>query len=139
MGLIMKSYRDQDWVSPKVEIRPSAIHGKGMFAIAVFAQDEVVAVWGGRFVSRGAAEQVGLAGKAIQQIDEDVFEVFDRDQPGPTYYHNHSCEPNTGMGDEVTVGSHRVIGARHQPYKRVTSRGLPLAQALSHVVPCLHE
>lgn len=105
----MKAYRDQDWISPKVEIRPSAIHGKGMFALATFEQDEMVAVWGGRFVSRGDAEQARFAGKAVQQIGEGLFEVFDRDQPGPTYYHNHSCEPNTGMEDEVTIVAMRAV------------------------------
>lgn len=105
----MKAYRDQDWISPKVAIRPSGIHGKGMFAGAALARDEVVAVWGGQFVSHADAERAKLAGKAVQQIDDDVFEVFDRNQPGPSYYHNHSCESNTGMADEVTVVARRPI------------------------------
>lgn len=106
---MMKAYRDHDWISSKVEIRPSAIHGKGMFAVATLVQDEVVTVWGGRFVSGDDAARAKLAGKAVQQIGEGVFEVFDRDQPGLSYYHNHSCEPNTGMGDEVTIVALRTI------------------------------
>jgi uncharacterized protein len=104
-----KTYRDQDWISSKVEIRPSAIHGKGMFAVTALVRDEVVVVWGGTFVGRDDAEKARLAGKAVQQIEEGVFEVFDRDQPGPSYYHNHSCEPNTGMEDEVTIVALRTI------------------------------
>lgn len=105
----MKAYRDQDWISPKVEIRTSTIHGMGMFATAPVAQIEVVAIWGGHFVNESGVQQAKLAGKAVQQIDDDIFEVVDRDQPGPANYHNHSCEPNTGMGDEVTIVALRPI------------------------------
>lgn len=131
MGFIKRAYRDQDWISPKVEIRPSTIHGKGMFAVAALARDEVVAVWGGRFVSRGDAEQARVAGKAVQQIDEDVFEVFDRDQPGLTYYHNHSCEPNTGMRDEVTILALRAI----QPGEELTIDYAMVEANEDHVMP----
>ena len=127
----MKAYRDQDWMSPKVEIRSSAIHGKGMFAVAALAQDEVVAVWGGRFVSRGDAEQARLAGKAVQQIDEGLFEVIDRDQPGPTYYHNPSCEPNTGMGDEVTIVALHAV----RPGEELTIDYAMFEADEDHVIP----
>ncbi len=106
----MKKYRDQDWISSKVEVRPSGIHGKGMFATAAVGPGEVVTVWGGTFVSQRDAERARLTGKAVQQIDDGVFEVFDREQPGLSYYHNHSCEPNTGIGDEVTIVALRSIG-----------------------------
>ena len=107
----MKEYRKDDWISSKVEIRASITHSKGMFAVAPMEQGEVVAVWGGRFVNRAEADMVRLAGKAVQQIEEDVFEVFDYDKRGddPTYYHNHSCDPNTWMRDEVTIIARRDI------------------------------
>ncbi len=108
----MRRYREQDWISPKVEIRPSEIHGKGMFAVAPISQNEVVAIWGGDFVNGTQAEKARLSGKAIQQIDDDVFEVFEYDKRGegaPTYYHNHSCDPNTWMKDEVTISARRNI------------------------------
>lgn len=106
---MLGAYRDQDWISSKVEIRLSAIHGNGMFAVTAIAPREVVVVWGGTFVTWVDAERARLAGKAVQQIEEGVFEVFDREQPGWSYYHNHSCEPNTGMGDAVTIVALRAI------------------------------
>ena len=36
--------------SPKTEVRESKIHGRGLFARAAIAQDEVVAVKGGHIV-----------------------------------------------------------------------------------------
>ena len=80
-----------------------------MFATAAIEKGEVVAVWGGTFVNSTAADRARLTGKAVQQIDDEVFEVFDRSQPGPACYHNHSCAPNTGMADEVTVVALRPI------------------------------
>ena len=36
--------------SPKTEVRESKIHGRGLFAIADIAKDEIVAVKGGHIV-----------------------------------------------------------------------------------------
>lgn len=72
----MKSYRNKPWLSPKVEIRVSRIHGKGMFAVEPLSQSETVAVWGGSYVSRDEAERAKRANPdvRIQQIDDEVFE-----------------------------------------------------------------
>src|SRR5436853_64842 len=45
--MIPFSYR-----SPKTEVRESKIHGRGLFATADIAKDEVVAVKGGHIISR---------------------------------------------------------------------------------------
>ena len=45
--MIPLSYR-----SPKTEVRESKIHGRGLFAIADIAKDEIVAVKGGHIVDR---------------------------------------------------------------------------------------
>jgi len=36
-----KAYRPTEWIDPRVEIRPSPIHGKGMFATGPIRQGEV--------------------------------------------------------------------------------------------------
>lgn len=100
---MIRAYRDQDWLRADVVIRPSPIHGKGMFAIRNLAEGDPVAIWGGAFVDRKAAAQAESAGKVVQQLEEDLFEIVDRSNPGPSYFQNHSCDPNTGMNDEVTV------------------------------------
>ena len=45
--MLSLSYR-----SPKTEVRESKIHGRGLFAKADFAKDEIVAVKGGHIVDR---------------------------------------------------------------------------------------
>ena len=44
---VTKEYRPTDWIDPRIEIRPSPIGGKGMFASAPIKQGEVVTIWGG--------------------------------------------------------------------------------------------
>ena len=107
-----KEYRKKPWMSPKVKIGSSPIHGKGMFANARIDKVEVVAIWGGNYVGKESAEEAAKnANNGIQQIDEDVFEVFSYEHRGddPTYFHNHSCEPNTWMEDEVTLSARHNI------------------------------
>jgi SET domain-containing protein len=113
----MKKYRETPWMNPKVEIRPSPIHGRGMFPNAPITKGEVVAIWGGNFVSKDEAEEARKSpDNRVQQIDDGVFEVFSHEKRGedPTYYHNHSCDPNTWMEDEVTLTARRDIKANEE-------------------------
>ena len=116
---MIRHYRRKPWLNPKVEVRSSPIHGKGMFAIARILQGEIVAIWGGNYASKEKAEkQIGKSGKRVQQIDDNVFEIFDFESRGddPTYFHNHSCDPNTWMNDEVTITARRLV----EPNEEVT-------------------
>ena len=110
-----KEYREAPWLSPKVEIRPSRIHGRGMFAKEPVSKGEKFAIWGGRYVARQEADEAKARtpGVRVQQTEEDVSEVFTREgaEEDPTYFLNHSCDPNTWMDDEVTVAASRIIGA----------------------------
>lgn len=107
----MRRYRKLPWLNPRVTIRPSAIHGRGMVAAEPIRRGEVVAVWGGNFVSRKEAERAKRPGTLIQQIDDDVYEVFSENTKGddPTYFHNHSCNPNVWFEDEVKLSAKRDI------------------------------
>jgi SET domain-containing protein len=99
----------------KVEIRTSSLHGKGMFAVSTISKGEIVAIWGGNYVSKEVAEQARKTNRElrVQQIDDEVFEVFSKEEAGydPTYFHNHSCDPNTWMDDEVTISAKRDIAS----------------------------
>ena len=61
--------------SPKTEVRASNIHGRGLFATADIAKDEIVAVKGGHIVDRKTLrEQISpRLGPVEIQIDEDLF------------------------------------------------------------------
>ena len=108
----MKKYRKTPWMNPKLEIRPSPVHGKGIFAKTPMTEGEVVTVWGGNYVTKHEAEEARKnPDNRIQQIDDDAFEIFSYKDRGddPTYFHNHSCEPNTWMEDAVTLSARRNI------------------------------
>ena len=88
-----------------------------MFANEPITKGEVVAIWGGTFVSKDGAEEARKKpDNCVQQIDDDVFEVFSYENRGddPTYFHNHSCDPNTWMEDEVTLTARRNIKANEE-------------------------
>ena len=92
--------------SPKTEVRESKIHGRGLFAIADIAKDEIVAVKGGHIVDRKTLREKitpPLAPVEIQ-IDDDLFiaPVSAEERELSMLYSNHSCDPNLGMRGEIT-------------------------------------
>ena len=86
-------------------IRNSISHGLGLFAREPIGKDGVVIIWGGNFMNEVEAQKAKFDGKAIQQIDNNLWDVFDyiTRNEDPSYNHNHSCSPNTWMKDEVTI------------------------------------
>lgn len=109
-----KEYLKRSWISPKVEQQSSEFHGLGLFAKEAIGRDEVVVIWGGHFVSdRAEAEKAEQQGKAVQRLGENLWDVFDyaTRNDDPSYNHNHSCDPNTWMNDEVTITARRDIAA----------------------------
>ena len=99
--------------SPKTEVRESKIHGRGLFATADIAKDEIVAVKGGHIINRKTLrEQVTPhLGPVEIQIDQDLFiaPVTDEEREGSMLYSNHSCNPNLGMRGEITFVAMRDI------------------------------
>ena len=111
--MITLSYR-----SPKTEIRDSKIHGRGLFATANIAKDEIVAVKGGHIISREQLREkvTPLLGPVEIQIDDDLFiaPVTDEEREGSMLYTNHSCDPNLGMLGHVTFVAIRDICAEEE-------------------------
>jgi hypothetical protein len=62
-------------LSPKTEVRESKIHGRGLFATAAIAKDEIVAVKGGHIVDgKTLREKIKpVLGPVEVQIDDDLF------------------------------------------------------------------
>ena len=106
--MIPLSYR-----SPKTEVRESKIHGRGLFAIAEIAKDEIVAVKGGHIVDRKTLRDkiARRLGPLEIQIDQDLFiaPVTDEEREGSMLYSNHSGDPNLGMRGEITFVAMRDI------------------------------
>ncbi|NHJ33725.1 MAG: SET domain-containing protein, partial [Asgard group archaeon] len=111
----MREYLKESWLDPRIEIRTSSIHEKGMFAVETIKKGEVVVIWGGRFVNKDEAEKEAAIGKITMQLDEDLFSVeFEYEDPSDCM--NHSCDPNVWMKDEVTLIARRDI----QPDEELT-------------------
>ncbi len=102
------------YLSPKTEVRESPIHGRGLFAIASIAKDEVVAVKGGHIINREQLREITpKLGPVEIQIDDDLFiaPVTREEREGSMLYSNHSCDANLGMRGEITFVAMRDIRA----------------------------
>ena len=105
-------YRSTDWIDPRIEIRPSPIHGKGMFAAVPINQGQVVTIWGGTLL---LTEQDIPGAHGTEYVWATIGEglylarLRDEDQEDLTDLINHSCDPNVWMQDEVTLVARRDI------------------------------
>jgi hypothetical protein len=103
------------YLSPKTEVRESKIHGRGLFATADIAKDEIVAVKGGHIVDRKTLREkiTPRLGPVEIQIDDNLFiaPVTDEERELSMLYSNHSCDANLGMRGEITFVAMRDIHA----------------------------
>ena len=103
------------YLSPKTEIRESKIHGRGLFATADIAKDEIVAVKGGHIIDRQTLREkiTPRLGPVEIQIDDDLFiaPVTEEERELSMLYSNHSCDANLGMRGEITFVAMRAIPA----------------------------
>jgi uncharacterized protein len=103
---------DLTYRSPKTEVRPSPIHGTGLFAAHAIATGEIVAVKGGHVLTR--AQWTALEptlGAADIQIAEDLFiaPVRPDHRHGSMLYTNHSCDPNLAIQGQIVLVAMRDI------------------------------
>jgi uncharacterized protein len=101
------------FLSPKTEVRESKIHGRGLFAVAEIAKDEIVAAKGGHIVDRKTLREkiAPRLGPVEIQIDDDLFitPVTEEERELSMLYSNHSCNPNLGIRGEITfVAMHEI-------------------------------
>jgi hypothetical protein len=102
------NYLPTTWYNPNLALRPSPIHGQGLFATGPILADETVLIWGGDLYTADELKVAKFEGQwSFSMIDEGLF-LF-APQEGWDYYVNHSCDPNLWMADEVTVVARRAI------------------------------
>jgi SET domain-containing protein len=103
------------YLSPKTEVRESKIHGRGLFATADIAKDEIVAVKGGHIVDGKTLREriTPVLGPVEIQLDDNLFiaPVTNEERELSMLYLNHSCDPNLGMRGEITFVAMRDIRA----------------------------
>jgi uncharacterized protein len=103
------------WLSPAVEVRPSPIHGRGLFARAVIRADAVVSRLGGCLVTeaglrrafRSAAEQPGPPYIDTITVGEDTHLILPAGSPNGAG--NHGCDPNLWWTDAFTLVARRTV------------------------------
>lgn len=98
--------------SSKTEVHESKIHGRGLFATADIAKDEVVVVKGGHIVTREQLREItARLGPVEIQIGDDLFiaPVTNDERELSMLYSNHSCDANLGMRGEITFVAMRDI------------------------------
>jgi len=105
---------DLTYRSPKTEVRPSPIHGQGLFARVAIAAGEIVAVKGGHVLTGSEWAALGPAlGAADIQIAEDLFiaPVREDHRTGSMLYTNHCCDPNLAIQGQIVLVAMRDIDA----------------------------
>jgi SET domain-containing protein len=100
------------WLHPAVEVRPSDIAGRGLFARDAIPAGTVVSRLGGRLVDGETLRS--LIDTAEEYVDsivvaEDVHLLL---SPGSdNRFGNHACDPNLGWVDEYSLATLRDLAA----------------------------
>jgi hypothetical protein len=101
----------ESWLDPRVVVRPSSIHGRGLFASRPIRAGEVLLRLGGATLSDADVRQQIERGERYDGLvlDEDLnLRIMPADWPG--IYGNHSCDPNIWLTAPVDLAARRDIG-----------------------------
>jgi hypothetical protein len=102
------------YISPKADVRVSAIHGRGLFANAQIAKAEIVCIKGGYVFDRRTLSSMPDWFRAAEiQIADDLFigPLNENEREGSMIFSNHSCEPNIGVQGQIVFVALRAIEA----------------------------
>jgi uncharacterized protein len=102
------------YLSPKVAVRSSPIHGRGLFANEALRPGEIVCVKGGHIFNRATRDQVApILGPAEIQVAEDLFigPINAEEREGGMIFSNHSCHPNIGVQGQIVFVALRPVSA----------------------------
>jgi hypothetical protein len=100
------------WLPQSVEVKPSPIQGRGLFARTRIAAGAVVAVKGGHVFGRVMRQELQLRlGAAEIQIGDDLYigPVAEEEREGCMIFSNHSCDPNVGVQGQVVFAAMRAV------------------------------
>ena len=99
------------WITPKARSFNSKIHGLGVAAIQNIKKGEIVCVYGGVIVlKRDVKEYWKIMGHIGIQIDDNFWTVpTSREELKKTGIFNHSCKPNCGFSNQITLIAIRDI------------------------------
>lgn len=91
------------FLSPKVEVRESKIHGKGLFAKEKIQKNEVIAISEGDVLTLDEAAKLTDEERGICTCIDDYHLFCPKDFKNipPDWCINHSCDPNSGSPPDI--------------------------------------
>jgi uncharacterized protein len=99
---------ESNWISSKILLKKSHIHGKGMVAIDDLSEGEVLLIWREGYTDKKGSEKALKEGKKVFQWADDIFSI-DNGEMKDAYYVNHSCDSNTWLEDAHRLSAMRDI------------------------------
>jgi uncharacterized protein len=100
------------WLHPDVEVGPSDVAGRGLFATEDLPSATVVSMLGGTLIDTPELRRLLAAGTSYVDsipVDEDVHLLL---APGSdNRFGNHACDPNLGWVDACTLATMHDVPA----------------------------
>ena len=96
------------------EVRPSTIHGTGVFARCDIAEDAIILEYVGERLTKDESERRRVEGNFFVFIVNDEFDIDGAVDWNPARFINHSCAPNCDawMEDErIWISARRDLRA----------------------------
>ncbi len=98
------------WLNPKLEVRTSELHGKGVFASENIRRGERLAIFGGSIMP---IDEIKNLPESIRDYTMQIEERFVLGHKTlvleNTDYFNHSCNPNSGFHGQLFLVAVRDI------------------------------
>lgn len=102
----------ESWLDPRVVVGPSSIEGLGLFAAQPIADNELVAILGGRVIGDLEVRAKIAAGNRYDGIALGKDRNLTIEPAGwPGRHGNHSCDPNLWMAGSFSVVAAHDIAA----------------------------
>lgn len=102
------------WLNPKCEVKQSPICAKGVFAKEPIAKNGVIRITGGIVIPKTDAKRYNSM--IVYDVENIYLDINDEFVMAPTQEDlditatiNHSCEPNAGFLDTITIIAIRDI------------------------------
>lgn len=91
----------RSWLNPKLEVRTSLTHGRGVFTLETVSAGERVAILGGDVMLIDEIKDLPEEVQDYPMQIEERFVLGSRSIVEDTDFFNHSCNPNAGFKGQI--------------------------------------
>jgi uncharacterized protein len=100
----------QPWIDPRIEVRDSLVHGRGLFARESFGSGEVALIWGGTVFTAADIAAGRTNPRSLTRVETGLYLGYPVEAPaGADYCLNHCCDSNLWMRDAITLVTRDVV------------------------------